>query len=66
MRSKFLRIIADQVFKKKQAVVCLTVCLGWTKLMFFYFHFLCKSMGESFLLSEDEPLTLNIDGVMAL
>ena len=27
---------------------------------------LLKDMGESFLLSEDEPLTLNIDGVMAL
>ena len=25
-----------------------------------------KGMGESFLLSEDEPLTPNIDGVMAL
>ena len=27
---------------------------------------LLKSMGGSFLLSEDEPLTPNIDGVMAL
>ena len=27
---------------------------------------LLKSMGESFLLSKDEPLTPNIDGVMAL
>jgi len=25
-----------------------------------------KGMGESFLLSKDEPLTSNIDGVMAL
>ena len=47
-----------------------TVCLGWT--IFSYFLFLCwfdmllKSMGESFLLSKDEPLTPNIDGVMAL
>ena len=38
----------------------------------FYFHFyawfstLLKGMGESFLLSEDEPLNPNIDGVMAL
>ena len=27
---------------------------------------LLKGMGESFLLSKDEPLTPNIDGVMAL
>ena len=27
---------------------------------------LLKGMGESFLLSEDEPLTSNIDGVMTL
>jgi len=27
---------------------------------------LLKGMGESFILSEDEPLTPNIDGVMAL
>ena len=31
-----------------------------------WFGTLMKGMGESFLLSEDEPLTLNIDGVMAL
>ena len=37
-----------------------------------YFHFyvltvvLLKGMGETFLLSKDEPLTPNIDGVMAL
>ena len=43
-------------------------------IFFFYFHFyacfgmLLKDLGESFLLSEDKPLTLtpNIDGVMAL
>ena len=39
---------------------------------FFCFHFyalvgmLLKDMDESFLLSKDEPLTPNIDGVMAL
>ena len=45
----------------------------WGQLIiFFHFHFhawfgmLPKGMGESFLLSEDEPLTPNIDGVMAL
>ena len=27
---------------------------------------LLKGMGEAFLLSKDEPLTPNIDGVMAL
>ena len=48
-----------------------TVCLGSTNI-FFYFHFyarfgmLSKGMGESFILSEDEPLTPNIDGVMTL
>ena len=30
------------------------------------FGLLSKGMGESFLLSEDEPLTPNIDGVVAL
>ena len=49
-----------------------TVCFGWTKLIFSvfilyaWFCVLLKSMGESFLLSEDEPRTPNIDGVMAL
>ena len=44
----------------------------WGGLTFFYFHFyalfgvLLKSMGESFLLSDDEPLTPNIDGVKVL
>ena len=45
----------------------------WDQLIiFFYFRFyawfgmLSKDMGESFLLSKDEPLTPNIDGVMAL
>ena len=39
---------------------------------FFYFHFyalfgmLSKGMGGRFLLSKDEPLTPDIDGVMAL
>ena len=48
-----------------------TVCLPWTNI-FLYFHFyvlivvLLKDMGETFLLSKDEPLTPNIDGVMAL
>ena len=43
-----------------------TVCLGSTN-FFFYFHFyayfgmLLKGMGESLILSEDEPLTPNID-----
>ena len=31
-----------------------------------YFGMVLKGMGESFILSEDEPLTPNIDGVMAL
>ena len=49
-----------------------TVRLPSTKLFFFLFHFYAwfgmvfKGMGESFLLSKDEPLTPNIDGVMAL
>ena len=30
------------------------------------FGMLSKGIGESFILSEDEPLTPNIDGVMAL
>ena len=48
-----------------------TVCLGSTNI-FFYFHFyawfgmLLKGVGKNFILSEDEPLTSNIDGVMAL
>ena len=48
-----------------------TVCL-WSTNIFFCFHFydwfsmLLKGMGESFLLSEDGPLTPNIDGVMGL
>ena len=48
-----------------------TVCLPWTNI-FLYFQFyvlavlLLKGMGDSFLLSKDEPLTPNIDGVMAL
>ena len=43
-----------------------TVCLPWTNI-FYFFHFyvltvvLLKGMGESFLLSKDEPLTPNID-----
>ena len=48
-------------------------CLfGVNKNIFFYFHFYAwfgvslKSMGESFLLSQDEPLTPNKDGVMTL
>ena len=49
-----------------------TVCLGSTYYFFpifiFYalFGMLSKGMGESFLLSKYEPLTPNIDGVMAL
>ena len=31
-----------------------------------YFGMLLKGMGESFILSKDEPLTPNIDGVVAL
>ena len=48
-----------------------TYCLFGVK-NFFYFHFyalfgvLLKGMGERFLLSKDEPLTPDIDGVMAL
>ena len=49
-----------------------TVCLPSAKLFFSIFIFyawfgvLLKGMGESFLLSKDEPLTSDIDGVMAL
>ena len=49
-----------------------TVCLGSTNNIFSYFQFyawfgmLSKGMGKSFILSKDEPLTPNIDGVMAL
>ena len=35
-------------------------------IFFALFGMLLKGMGERFLLSEDEPLTPNIDGVMAL
>ena len=45
----------------------------WGQLIFFSIiillpHLACyqKGMGESIILSEDEPLTPNIDGVMAL
>ena len=47
-------------------------CLIALDYFFLYFHFygftvvLLKGMGGSFLLSKDEPLTSNIDGVMAL
>ena len=47
-------------------------CLPSTTLLFFYFHFyacfgvLLKGMVENCLRSNDEPLTSNIDGVMAL
>ena len=48
-------------------------CLfGVKKYIFFYFIFhalfgmLLKGMGERFLLSKDEPITPDIDGVMAL
>ena len=49
----------------------LTVYLPWTYIFFVLFFYvltvlLLKCLGESFLLSEDEPLTPNIDGVMAL
>ena len=48
-----------------------TVCLGSTNIFFFFQFYACfgilsKGMVESFLLSKDEPLTPNIDGVMAL
>ena len=54
-------------FKPMSAVLSV-----WGQLIFFCFHFyarvcmLSKDMGESFLLSKDEPLTPNIDGVMPL
>ena len=44
----------------------------WGQEFFFYFHFyalfgmLLKGIGERFLLFKDEPLTPDIDGVMAL
>ena len=50
--------------------VILSVCPGL--IFFLYFHFSClnccviEGMDESFLLSKVEPLTPNIDGVMAL
>ena len=48
-----------------------TDCLTWTNIfciVIFYVSIvvLLKGMGESFLLSKDEPLTPNIDRVMAL
>ena len=49
-----------------------TVCLGSTNnffpifICYAYFDMLLKGMGESFILSEDEPLSPDIDGVMAL
>ena len=49
-----------------------TVCLGSTNIFFSificyaWFGMVSKGMVESFLLSKDEPLTPNIDGVMAL
>ena len=48
-----------------------TVCLGSTNI-FFYFQFYAqfgislRGVGKSFLLSKDELLTPNIDGVMVL
>ena len=50
----------------------LTVCLGSRNIFFSIFIFyalfgvLLKGTGERFLLSKDEPLTPDIDGVMAL
>merc|ERR1711966_504211 len=47
-------------------------CLFGVNYFFPYFHFyalfgmLSKGIGERFLLSKDEPLTPNIDGVVAL
>ena len=50
-----------------------TYCpFGVNKIIFFLFSFyarfgmLLKGVGEAFLLSKDEPLTPNIDGVLAL
>ena len=49
----------------------ITVCLPWTDI-FLYFHFyvlsgvLLEGMLDSSLLSKDEFLTLDIDGVIAL
>ena len=54
-------------------IVMLHVLSVWGGLNYFFcFHFyarfgtLLKGMGKSFLLSKDEPLTPNIDGVMTL
>ena len=50
--------------------VILSVCPQQNYFFIFYFSalfgMLLKGMGESFLLSEDKPLTPDIDGVMAL
>ena len=57
-----------EMFLTTLVIYCL---FALNKIIFFLFSFfmfgmLLKGMGESFLLSEDEPLTPNIDGVMAL
>ena len=42
-----------------------TVCLPWTN-FYVLTVVLLKDMDESFLLSEDEPITPNINGVVAI
>ena len=48
----------------------LSVALDYFSFLYFHFYVLIvvllEGMGESFLQSEGEPLTPNIDGVMAL
>ena len=66
----FVVLLRDFLEEITKILLVPTVCLGSTNIMFsiFYawFDTLLKGMGESFLLSKDEPLTPNIDGVMAL
>ena len=58
------------IARHSSLIPLLSVCPGL--MIFLYFHFyvltvvLLKDMGESFLLSEDELLTPNIDWVVAL
>ena len=51
-------------------IVLLSVCPGLIFFLYFLYYVLTvvllKDMDESFLLSKDEPITPNIDGVMAL
>ena len=59
----------SSAYKFENRHYCL-FALDYFRFAFSFFYVLAvvllKGMGQSFLLSEDEPLTPNIDGVMAL